>query len=118
MSKLVKFRGPATDPDAILQYSNEHPELNQTELAQALGISQKTVSRAMISAGINKGRRGGIGARPRGMSEEAYKWEKILHNSNLSMSRGNLIDGKKISYGHKYNFWGAESQSATLLTAE
>ena len=52
------------------------------------------------------------------MSEEAYKWEKILHNSNLSMSRGNLIDGKKISYGHKYNFWGAESQSATLLTAE
>ena len=118
MDKIKKVRGPSLNHEAILKYSSEHPELIQREIALNLGISQKTVSRVLVAAGVHSGGHGAPVARAPRMTDEEFKWERILHNQNLGMERGSRVNGQRIYYGHTYGLYGPPQESATLLRAD
>jgi hypothetical protein len=110
-----KISKSAVTPAEVLDYAQTHPELVQSEIARDLGISQKTVCRIYMAAGIAVGKGHGACGRAKIdplLSDEEKKWERILQNSRLCMGRGCSINGKNLVYGHVYRHEAAAEDFA------
>jgi hypothetical protein len=87
--------------EKVLEYAKKHPELLEIEIGQVLGISQRSVSRILRQAGIDRSVPRGRSPVPKNNeTDEQFYWEKRLHDLGLGMDRGLRINCQRILYGY------------------
>lgn len=102
------------DHETISQFTLDHPEMFQREIAAHFGTTQTHISKIMRAGGHvgNQCRAGGLIQRL-DRNDEQYKWEKILSDAGLGMARGASINGRALAYGHEYR-QTSDERSCTL----
>lgn len=103
--------------EEVVSFAAEHPTMTQAEIAAHFSITQSRVSHILGASGVSTPRRGGPIQMKPSMTEDQFKWEKILHDCGLGMDRGLRVHNKRILYGYDTRKESLDDGSATRIAA-